>query len=451
MSRAVRAARAGRIALVLLVSAGCREVVVACAADGTCPAGRSCVDGICRPLEGDGLGAGTSGADAADGAACTPGTGSGPTARSGVAAGIIEGKLIVLGGDEAPSSLCTHHGQVAAGSWRLSACAGWSALTGTQPPTGEGASSVTWTDKQELYVYGGRTRTGTSGGWAQLSGLWRFSAAEAGWKKLAGGGPPGRTRAGLGVEPDTGALVMFGGDAGASDQVPVPLADVWRYDQQKGWKRLNPAPGPARRYDHAAAVSRDGRYLAVFGGLGIAGTAAAPLGDTWRLDIAEETWAQVGTTAGAPSPRHGARLLQLPGDPRLLLFGGRDGGEVGHRNDLWLLDPASGLWQLARPGDLGAGGAYGKALTPAKDPCERPAAFVSVDAGSPPRRRDYAWGWDTTGQKVWLFGGRGDCGPLADVWTLRLGDLTWAPLSPDPTGWSCARQGKVCDGLCPTP
>ena len=50
---------------------------------------------------------------------------------------------------------------------------------------------------------------------------------------------------------------------------------------------------------------------------------------------------------------------------------------------------------------------------------------MKVDKDSPEHREAFLWNYDIVTGKSWMFGGKGDCGPLHDVWTLDAKTLKW--------------------------
>ena len=446
-----------RLAILLSVAlsvgaSGCRQVVVACAADGTCPAGSTCIEGLCKSASGgpsDSQGgtatADIDASDASDASACVSSSSGGPSARSGAAGGVLAGRLLLLGGDDAPNSPCKHLGRTASGSWQLNWCNGWKKLAGKLPPDRMQAASAAPTSADAIAIFGGRQRAGQGGPWTLFGDLWLLEKGEA-WTRLAlGGGPPPRSRAVLAMSPG-GQIYLDGGDAGNSDNLAVPLADTWRFDIAEGkWRRLFPKGGPDKRYGHAGALTREGRYLVIVGGR--SATKGSLRATTWRLDLELNEWQQLGSGATGPSPREGTGLLAIAGDPRLLLFGGRDAA-IGPRNDLWVLDPMSGSWDLAVGGDTGANGRIVTPRHAGSEPCAPPIDYMAIDAQSPPARWDFLWGYEPQSGRLWLAGGRGMCGPLRDAWTLHLPSVSWQRQEQSETSWSCVRRGRSCSDWC---
>lgn len=283
------------------------------------------------------------------------------------------------------------------------------------------------------------------------------------WKRLHIDPPP-RREAALAVVKDR--LVMFGGKSVA------PFGDTWLWDGT-GWATAAAtAPNaPSARIGPAMAALGDRAIL--FGGRDEAGKV---LGDTWSWDGA--SWTKLAP-AHAPPPRAfaGATLL----GNRVVLYGGEDAGG-GDRFDTWLFDgtdwtapPGGGAspnvsmgWSSAGLSTDGAlailaavsgqpqtwtfdGASWtdrsATAATP-EDPSLQALGMAKgtftllTDAGT------YAWTgtrWEphptparptpsfrafaaSAGfrDELWLFGGKGYAGDLADLW--RYDGATWSPL-----------------------
>ena len=473
--------------------------VVACAADGTCPTGQHCAAGVCAPgAPADataGVASDTAGQDAvgvkgdaaADTvAACDPPLGGGPSPRGDLAGGFVGDRLLVLYGDEGVPQSCQSNPKAALDAWIFSPCGGWQAMTGVQPPPRARAASAVDAASQRLYFFGGRHRAAkpgsgsackvnaecptseecTSGAckvnaanlYSVYRDLWAWDAATSAWSLLADGksAPPARSNAVLAVRPDDGSLWLHGGNASGNGLNFTPLADTWRYDPATAaWKVVTTTgKPPSARLFHAGAITSDGQSLVIFSG-GDAGAFIGPfLGDTWRLDLETLAWKVLPKSGPQPLPRIKAGLLAIPGQKRLLMFGGHDDGAVGNRNDLWWLDPATGAWEVVRAGDLGKDNDPDVPFKKANAFCDFPPDFTQLDKDSPERREAFVWGWDPARKQAWLFGGKSDCGLLRDVWTLNPAALDsptvqpWQVVDDTPTGWSCGRYLSPCNTLC---
>ena len=145
---------------------------------------------------------------------------------------------------------------------------------------------------------------------------------------------------------------------------------------------------PLKRCLHEAVWDAAGERMLLFGGCA-SGFGPCPLGDLWAFDPAGQSWNEL-TQAAGPAPRSNPALVADPGNERALLVAGST--DAGYAADVWTL-PLGGeevAWE-----ELGAGG-------------EAPSPRASHDAV-------------VAGDRLYLFGGFGDAGALADLWALDLG------------------------------
>lgn len=438
-------------------AAGPSGVVVACAADGTCPAGTHCAGGLCKPgspsdatvaaqPDGGGTDGATAGQDAAAGV-CEPDPSGGPTARGDIAGGFAGGALLVLYGDEGAPIQCQPNPKLAKDAYLFNPCVGWSAVSGDQPPPRARAASAQDLEGDALWIFGGRFRAGSSGAYTNYADLWRYDGPTKAWSLMAdGGGPKARSNAVMAWRKQTKTLYVHGGNTSTSGLTFAPMSDVWTYDVAAAtWtQQKTTGGGPSARLFHAGAISDDGKYLVVFSGGGADAFQGPFYTDTWRLDLQTLAWKQLGK---GPMGRIKAGMTAVPGSPLLWLFGGHDDGAVGNRNDLWTLDPEGGQWAVVRPGDLGKGDDPDQILKPPPAFCDFPPDFMALDKDSPERREAFIFTADGH-SALWLAGGKSDCGNLRDVWRYDLKTGIWAASDDTTTGWSCGRYKSPCQTLC---
>jgi len=313
-----------------------------------------------------------------------------------------------------------------------------------------------------LWMFGG---TGNDGGghWGALNDLWRHDPASDQWTWIAGSAereqpgvygaqgvpdpanlPGGRSTHGFGVDASGQAWVFGGSGLDASGNWDY-LNDLWKYDPATGqWTWMSgsssvnqvgvygvqgvpdPANMPGSRNRHQMWLDAAGRIW-VFGGYGLDGTGNwGDLSDLWMFDPAsgQWTWVRGPATAGqpgvygvkgvpdasnTPAMRYDSISWTDP-DGRFWMFGGwglDQAGLWGFLNDLWQLDPATGLWTwMNGSATRDRNGTYGTQGVP--DP-----------ANTPGGRYDSCWTADKDGN-FWLFGGYGYAaagdGYLNDLW-----------------------------------
>lgn len=206
--------------------------------------------------------------------------------------------------------------------------------------------------------------------------------APAFWTAIPAAGPAARWDHTLAADPETGRLVLFGG----RDANGAPFADTWLYSTaDDAWEAL-PAPGPAARFGQAVTVDPAARALWLFGGQA---DGATFFNDVWKFDLDALTWTEATTGEARPSPRYGASAV-LDDQGRLLISHGFT--FEGRFDDTWPLDlqEAGPAWtEIVQDGIV-------------------PNARASHDAA-------------VLDGVVYLFGGYGVNGPLADFWTLEAG------------------------------
>ena len=171
------------------------------------------------------------------------------------------------------------------------------------------------------------------------------------------------------------------------------------------WTRLALADAPSARSSHKISAIGGRGYL--FGGEAVA---RQSIDSTVHcLDPTAGTWTRPaaayggGAPAAAPQPRVGHAQAAVSG--KLLVFGGRTGEEMGEAalDDLWQWDPVSALWE---PLDAAGGGA-------------------------PPSPRSYHAA-TAIGESLYVFGGCGAEGRLADLHHFDASTRRWEELPPPP-------------------
>ena len=180
------------------------------------------------------------------------------------------------------------------------------------------------------------------------------------------------------------------------------------------WTRLLLQNAPCARSSHGLSTVKGRAYL--FGGEATARHAIDSA--LHRLEVTGEgtaAWTKL-LLDHAPSPRVGH--AQCAVDSRLILFGGRtdvDMGE-GNLNDLWSFDTDAGKWTQLE-----------------SDGAPSPRSFHRAAA---------------VGDRVYIFGGCGAEGRLADLYEYAMGRGVWSELPPPPgvTGRGGATLEPSFDG-----
>lgn len=273
------------------------------------------------------------------------------------------------------------------------------------------------------------------------------SAQGAAWRAIEVAGPAARWDHSLAADPETGALILFGGRDGAG----AAFGDTWRYaTADRSWAPVE-GPGPSPRFGQAIAVDAANRAVYLFGGQ------AGPdfFNDAWRFDLDALTWSEIPTGDGRPAPRYGTSAV-IDGDGNVLITHGFT--FEGRFDDTWSLDPATGVWTDISPAAetrplkrclheavwdaaegrmlLFGGCASGFGPCPlgdlwAFDPAARSWQDVTPATG-PAARSNPALIQDEDSSRIWLVDGLTEGGYAADLWMLDLGGDApgWVEVSP---------------------
>jgi len=159
---------------------------------------------------------------------------------------------------------------------------------------------------------------------------------------------------------------------------------------------------PFLRTDHTAVFDAPNDRIIVFGGW----NGRQFFNDVWALDMTEgsEAWTRLNPHGAWPPPRAQHTAIYDAANQRMIVFGGHQAHY--NFNDVWALDlstPGSETWTQLTPG--------GTAM---------------------PARRYHSAVYDSTHQRMVVFGGGGRGGLHNDVWALDLstpGSETWSQLS----------------------
>ena len=255
-------------------------------------------------------------------------------------------------------------------SYNLDADA-WTELSPGDGPAARFGHEAAWVDGIGLVIFAGQAGT------TFFNDLWAYDPAADEWRELPAGGevPVPRYGTCAAVGPDGRLWISHGFTSDG-----VRFSDTVAYDFDAGaWSDETPdGDRPVERCLHGCWWTDDGA-LVLFAGQ-TTGTTA--LGDRWSL--ADNAWSE--PRGRLPGPRNLYARARLDG--ATVVFGGQalDGSFLA---DLWLLPDA---------------GSDARALDP--------------DGEAPAGRAGAEMVADRAGERVMLFGGRGDDGGLGDLWAL---------------------------------
>jgi len=369
-----------------------------------------------------------------------PALGPRPERRSEHVLALFGDELVIFGGTTAIPENCNFPAPVFSDeTWRYDIrCGVFTRVEGEGPGPRARAMGAYDPVGDRVLVFGGRTRTGTSGPYTLMDDLWALD--DEGWTRIEASGPGPRVAGAMGVD-DQGRVWIFGGDSSTSGAGYAPLGDTWSYDPAgPGWAQAVTATAPDPRLLVAATFDQNRGRLLVFGGTN---DILNPnyFADLWSLDTSGPTWTRLHDGSGtAPTGRFFPAMAWDEKGDGYWMMGGHDGTALGNRNDLWHFDAQAGQWS-----ELGPGDGYN---APPLGFCDFPVDFADVDLQSPERRSSH--GMAAGSGSLWLFGGKSDCGALDDVWSF---DGTWHERTPAAEGEVCLRffadfPKYECQGLC---
>ncbi|GAC1589789.1 MAG: hypothetical protein NVS3B20_16860 [Polyangiales bacterium] len=362
-------------------------------------------------------------------------------------------RLVIFGGDiSVPLCNGVPSRKHVDDTWVLDVgCAAWRevARTGAKPPARARHAMAVDASAKRALLFGGRSRAGESGPYRLFNDVWSFDFASETWTELKTNGTPPVPRANATIVVDAARkqLIVFGGNASTSGTAFTPLGDTFALDLQTlTWREVVAASAsPPKRLFHAMAIDDDAHVAYVFGG----GDENAFIGpffqDVWALDLstlAGESWREVKTSGSKPTGRINHALIFDRVGKRLVAFAGHDDQRLGNQNDVFTLEPSASAptWKRLPLGDT-----FNK---PARSTCNFPPDFTTIDNFSPERRSSFASGATANGRGFLIYGGKSDCGLVADAWWFNGNQEQWAKVIKLPLGLSCLRFSAVCDGLC---
>ncbi|PRW33002.1 kelch motif [Chlorella sorokiniana] len=287
--------------------------------------------------------------------------------------GIVEGGLVVVGGDAYLPGTFKHRYENDVWMLRYPSLEWQQAEideSSPQPASRRGHSTVHYKDTQgvdHVVIFAGRTKHKQL-----LNDAWDVALTwpAATWRCIspqqpgAEGVPAGRRGHSAVLVTEPGAaepqMLVYGGreDEDYFD-------DLWLLNIATGqWSRVEPVGRAPLGRDHHSAVFFNGSMFVFAGRSGAHYAGSRPLNSLWRFDLAARIWTQLQQTRdrkGKPLPRfeHSYTQVSPPGssDSRLVVFGGQTTAAATHRqkkwpcqlNDVWSLSLTSLTWRELTP------------------------------------------------------------------------------------------------------
>jgi len=268
--------------------------------------------------------------------------------------------------------------------------------------------------------------------------------------------PSARYGAKMIYDPIEGRAILFGG---RTDRL-VGLKyfdDLWAFDfQSQSWERIETDTQPAGRLSPGMVYDPDSRQIILFGGH----TKEDRVNDTWVYDITANLWEEV-TSENSPPPRSDMGMVYDEANEVVILFGGYCRDDVRELcDDTWVFDPQTNTWTEMNPVNHPPV-MYGHSLT--YDPVNQQSllwgghmAAVKNGVFSSMGYSNTLWGYsypendweeipsprtqptprywqmadfEPSSGHLFLFGGNGGNGFLADTWLFDTATKTWEKTS----------------------
>jgi hypothetical protein len=161
---------------------------------------------------------------------------------------------------------------------------------------------------------------------------------------LSGGTPGERTGQQMIYDPILDEIVLYGGNRGGDDR--SSLDSVWKYSiSDSHWAEISSETTPVARFNHRMVYLPLNRSIFLFGGC--RNSDYERLGDTWLYYLDNSTWEEVSPTVN-PSARSDPALCYDSLKNRVLLFGGYNYDHI-KLNDLWVYYPNNNSWTELAP------------------------------------------------------------------------------------------------------
>jgi hypothetical protein len=243
----------------------------------------------------------------------------------------------------------------------------------------------------------------------------------------AAGAPVARAAHTAVYDPASNRMIVFGGETCPPNDCTAVgnLNDVWVLTNANGqggaaaWTQLNPSgTPPAPRCEHTAVYDSQNNRMIIFGGEG-----TTLFSDVWVLSNANglggtPAWTQLAPSGTMTGGLAAASAVYDPINNIMTVFGGAILSNTAFTNGVWTLSNANGLGGTPQWTNIVANGA----------------------AGSPAERAGHSAVYDSTNNRMILFGGVAYSGPRSgngynDVWVLLNanglgGTPAWTELKP---------------------
>ncbi|MFX1536239.1 MAG: Kelch repeat-containing protein [Promethearchaeota archaeon] len=239
-------------------------------------------------------------------------------------------------------------------------------------------------DHQSVFLFGGMDSTG------RKADTWIFNYSDNQWIQIfPEASPQARDSHSMVYDPVNQKVILFGGYGASYYRI---LNDTWAYDYTtNNWTELTPAIGPSARYGHTMIYDAVNQKGILFGGHSWDDENQIWIfhNDTWSYDYTSNTWIEMSPHP-YPSARYWHSMTYDSVNKKVILFGGiGDSSDSNNKlNDTWIYDYSSNEW------------------------------IQDLSEVHPSGRFSHDMVFDSTCQKIIVFGGRDNNGTiLDDTWT----------------------------------
>ena len=145
-------------------------------------------------------------------------------------------------------------------------------------------------------------------------------------------------------DPITAEIVMFGGNRGNSEQ--SPLNSIWKFSiATSEWSEIIQEVYPIPRFNHRMVYLPENHSILLFGGTKISNYER--LADTWVYHLDTNLWENLAPSTN-PTARSDPGLIYDTLRDRVILFGGYGYNDV-KQNDVWEYNPKNNTWTEQNP------------------------------------------------------------------------------------------------------
>ena len=172
-----------------------------------------------------------------------------------------------------------------------------------------------------------------------LNDTWAFDFETEEWTQMAPVvSPPPLHFTAMAYHPLADRVVLFGGFV---NEASTSLNETWTYDYDADtWDQVGTAVSPPARLYHTLAWDVLSNRMIMFGG--VVKPYKPLFGDTWALDLENESWTQLKPTRSKPRKR--AWHVMEGTEDGVLLYGGSRRHSPHTYDDTWIYESDDNRW-----------------------------------------------------------------------------------------------------------